>query len=99
MVRHIIIWTLKRSLTEEEKTWALLKAKRGLEGLKGKIDGLESIKVQIDNLDSSTADMLLDCTLRDEEALYAYQHDPMHLEVAKFIREITCDRRCIDYII
>ena len=99
MVRHVIIWTLKKNMTEEEKTWALLKAKRGLESLKGKIDGLESIKVQIDNLESSNADMLLDATLADEEALAAYQKNPDHMEVGKFIKEIICERRCIDYLI
>ena len=99
MVRHIISWTLKSDLSEQEKTNALIKAKRGLEGLKGRIDGLEEISVQIDNLESSNADMLLDSTLADEAALAAYQKNPDHLEVAKFIKEITCDRKCIDYLL
>lgn len=99
MVKHIIIWTLKEGLSEAEKTKALIKAKRGLEGLKGRVEGLEQIEVHIDNLESSNADMLLDSTLADEAALAAYQKHPDHLEVAKFIKEITCDRKCIDFLI
>ena len=99
MVRHVIIWTLKDGLSEQEKIGALIKAKKGLEGLKGRVEGLEEISVMIDNLESSNADMLLDSTLTDEAALAAYQKHPDHLEVAKFIKEITCDRKCIDYII
>ncbi len=97
MVRHIIIWSLREDLSEQEKTSALIKAKRGLEGLKGRIDGLESIKVHIENLESSNADMMLDSSFTDEAALKAYQTNPDHLEVAKFIRSVVSDRKCIDY--
>lgn len=98
MVRHIIIWTLKSDMSDEDKTRALLKAKRGLEGLKNHIEGLEKIKVYIDILDSSNGDMMLDSQFTDEAALKAYQTDPAHLEVAKFIKSITADRKCIDYL-
>lgn len=99
MVRHIIIWTLNEGMTDEEKTKALLKAKRGLEGLKNRIEGLESIKVHIDILDSSNGDMMLESAFTDEAALKAYQTHPDHLEVAKYIKNITSDRKCIDLLI
>lgn len=99
MVRHVIIWTLRDDLTEQEKTNALIKSKRGLERLRGRIDGLERIKVYIDNLDSSNADMMLDATFTDEAALAAYQKNPDHLEVAGFIRSVVTDRKCIDYVV
>ena len=99
MVRHVIIWTLRDDLTEQEKTNALIKSKRGLERLRGRIDGLERIKVQIDNLESSNADMMLDSSFTDEAALAAYQKNPEHLEVAEFIRSVVSDRKCIDYVV
>lgn len=99
MVRHIIIWTLNEGMTDEEKTKALLKAKRGLEGLKNRIEGLESIKVHIDILDSSNGDMMLESAFTDEAALKAYQTHPDHLEVAKYVKSITSDRKCIDLLI
>ena len=99
MVRHVIIWSLRDDLTAEQKADAKLKAKQGLEGLKGRIDGLESIEVHINNLDSSNGDMMLDSSFTDEAALKAYQTNPDHLEVAKFIRSVVSDRKCVDYTV
>ena len=99
MVRHVIIWTLNDDFTEQEKTNALIKSKRGLERLRGRIDGLERIRVYIDNLDSSNADMMLDATFTDEASLATYQKNPDHLAVAEFIRSVVKDRKCIDYIV
>ena len=99
MVRHVIIWSLRDDLTAEQKADAKLKAKQGLEGLKGRIDGLESIEVHINNLDSSNGDMMLDSSFTDEASLKAYQTNPDHLEVAKFIRSVVSDRKCVDYTV
>ena len=99
MVRHVIIWTLSDDLTDEQKADAKLRAKQGLEGLKGRIDGLESIEVHINGLESSNGDMMLDSSFTDEAALKAYQTNPDHLEVAKFIRTVVSDRKCLDYTV
>ncbi|MBQ2278352.1 MAG: Dabb family protein, partial [Clostridia bacterium] len=56
MVKHIILWKLKESLSEEEKAAARAEAKRRLENLNGKIDGMISLKVVTDRLPSSNAD-------------------------------------------
>ena len=99
MVRHVIIWTLSDDLTAEQKADAKLRAKQGFEGLKGRIDGLESIEVHINGLESSNGDMMLDSSFTDEAALKAYQTNPDHLEVAKFIRTVVSDRKCLDYTV
>ena len=70
MVKHIILWTLKDGLSEEEKATIKASIKEGLESLLGVVPGLVDIKVQIDGrLASSNADLMLDCTLESEEAL------------------------------
>ncbi|MBP3294188.1 MAG: Dabb family protein, partial [Clostridia bacterium] len=73
MVKHIILWKLKETLTEEEKTAARAEAKRRLENLNGKIDGMISLKVVTDRLPSSNADMMLDSEFETVEALAGYQ--------------------------
>ena len=40
MVKHIILWKLKESLSENEKAQAKKNAKAALEALQGKIPGL-----------------------------------------------------------
>ena len=99
MVKHIILWTLHPELTEEEKKTVKAGIKEGLEGLVGKVPGLIDVKVHIDGrLSTSTADLMLDCTLENEEALKAYAQHPEHLAVANTkVRPYTAQRACLDY--
>ncbi len=98
MVKHIILWKLKESLTENEKAEAKKNAKAALEGLQGKIPGLLSVSVVINGLASSNADMMLDTSFENEDALKAYQAHPEHVAVANgFVRPFTELRLCLDY--
>ena len=88
-----------QSLTEEEKSAVKKGIKEGLEGLVDKVPGLIDVNVQIDGrLASSTADLMLDCTLEDEEALKVYAQHPEHLAVANTkVRPYTVQRACLDF--
>ena len=99
MVKHIILWTLNPELTEEERNTVKSGIKEGLEGLVGKVPGLIDVKVQTNGrLASSTADLMLDCTLESEEALKVYARHPEHLAVANTkVRPYTVQRTCLDY--
>lgn len=101
MVKHIILWTLKDSLSEEEKIQIKKSIKEGLESLKGVVPGLTDIKVQIDGrLASSNADLMLDCTLESEKALKGYAVHPAHVAIANSrVRPFTAIRSCLDYTI
>lgn len=101
MVKHIILWTLKDTLSEEEKVSVKASIKEGLESLKGVVPGLIDIKVQIDGrLASSNADLMLDCTLESEEALKGYAVHPAHVAVANSrVRPFTAVRSCLDFTI
>ena len=98
MVKHLILWKLKDELTTEEKQKIKEEIKTGLEGLQGKIPGLAEIKVQIEGLESSNADLMLDSTFTDEEALKGYSVHPAHVEVADTkVRPDTQIRLCLDF--
>ena len=101
MVKHIILWTLNPELSEEEKQTVKVGIKEGLEGLVGKIPGLIDVKVQVDGrLGSSTADLMLDCTLENPEALKVYAQHPEHLAVANTkVRPFTVQRACLDFLL
>lgn len=101
MVKHIILWTLNPELTEEEKNTVKAGIKEGLESLVGKVPGLIDVKVQIaGRLATSTADLMLDCTLENEDALKIYAQHPEHLAVANTkVRPFTAQRACMDFII
>ena len=84
MVKHIILWQLKDELTDAQKAEVKADIKAGLEGLKGVVPGLEEIHVQIEGLASSNADLMLDSTLVDEEALKGYAVHPDPLPMKQF---------------
>ena len=97
MVKHVILWKLKESMSEEEKSAARAEAKRRLENLNGKIDGLVSLKVVAAPLPSSSADMMLDSEFVSTEALAGYQANPLHLEAAGYVRSVVEARLCLDF--
>ena len=98
MVKHVIVWTLKDSLSAEEKQKIKLKAKKNLEDLVGKIDGLIDLKIIIDLLPTSNGEMMLDSTFDSFDALKAYAIHPAHQAAAnEFVRPYTASRSCVDF--
>ena len=98
MVKHIIIWTLKETKTEQEKEQIKAGIKEGLEQLAGKIPGLLEIHVTTQGLKSSNTDLMLDSTFRDEASLNGYTVHPEHMEVAlNKVRPYVAVRACFDY--
>jgi len=98
MVKHIILWTLKDSLSEDEKAKVKAEAKCALEALAGNIDGLIDIKLVTDLLPSSNGEMMLDSSFESAEALARYQKHPLHVAAADtFVRPYTASRLCTDY--
>ena len=98
MVKHVIIWTLNDTLSDEEKVEVKKNIKEGLDGLKGVIPGMIDITVQIDGLSSSNADLMLDSSFEDEASLKGYAVNPAHVAVATGkVRPFTKIRSCFDY--
>ena len=97
MVKHIIIWSFREDLSQEERTEATKKIKTELEALQGLIEGLTEIKVNTVPLASSSGDLMLDSTFVDEAALKGYQVHPEHVKAAQFVRSVVGERKCFDY--
>ena len=97
MVKHIILWQLKE-MDEEEKQTVKKGIKAGLESLQGKIPGLLSIHVQTEGLPSSNADVMLDSSFENADALQGYATHPEHVKIADGnVRPYTQNRVCMDY--
>lgn len=99
-VKHIILWTLRPELSEEEKETVKQNIKEGLEGLVGTVPGLLKCQVNIHGrLSSSNCDVMLDSTLESPEALQAYAIHPAHVAVAETkVKPYTVQRVCLDYL-
>ncbi|MBQ8800031.1 MAG: Dabb family protein [Lachnospiraceae bacterium] len=99
MVKHVILWKLKEEVAGEMKERVLREMKENLEALVGKVPGLTELKIVITPLASSNADVMLDSTLENEEALKGYQSHPDHVAVANtYVRPYTEVRLCMDYL-
>lgn len=98
MVKHVILWTLKPELSDTEKETVKAGIKAGLEGLKGRIPGLVEIRVVTNGLSTSTADLMLDSTFENAQALQNYSKHPEHVAVADSrVRPFTAIRSCLDF--
>ena len=86
-------------MSDSEKESVKKGIKDGLEGLKGKIPGLIDIKVNTEGrLASSAADLMLDSTFENAEALKGYSKHPEHVAVADSkVRPYTASRSCLDF--
>ena len=98
MVKHVILWTLKEEYSDAQKEQIKAEIKAGLEGLKGQIPGLLDIKVVTNGLASSNADLMLDSSFENEDALKGYAVHPAHVAVADGkVRPHTASRVCLDF--
>lgn len=98
MVKHVILWTLKDSFSCEEKLTIKQGIKEGLENLKDKIPGLLEIRVFTEGLETSNAEVMLDSSFADFDALKNYAKHPAHIEVAdEKVRPFTASRSCFDF--
>ena len=91
-MKHIVMWKLKNK--EEDA----VKIKERLEGLKEKIDVIESIEVGINvEKSGSSYDVVLVSEFKSQKELDEYQNNPLHIDVAKFIKGAALDRIVVDY--
>lgn len=96
MVKHIVIWKLK----EENKAENASKIKEALEALNGQIPGLLHLEVGFDfSKQESSGDIVLYSEFDTQQSLDAYVIHPKHVAAGQTVRNATCDRRMIDYII
>lgn len=98
MVKHVILWQLKDGLTAVEAAEVKRNIKDGLEHLKGVIPGLIDIKVITEGLTGSSADLMLDSSFEDVNALRGYAVHPEHVAVAegRVVPNVSV-RLCMDY--
>lgn len=99
MVKHIVMWKLKDTFSEDEKQEIAHTFKQRLEALDDLIKGVIKIKVEVAPLLSSNVDIMLDSEFDCVDTLNAYQVHPAHQEVASYLKDKVVSRNCMDYII
>lgn len=98
MVKHIVFWKLKESVTGAARQEALRRIKEGFEALQGQIPGLQKIEIGFDfSQGPDSADIVLYSEFASRAALEGYQAHPLHSALVTIVREVRTERRVGDY--
>lgn len=92
MIKHIVCFKLKDGESAE-------KAAEILRSMKGKVPEIIEMEVGVDFLKSERSyDVILQVTLKDENALNSYQSDPYHCSVVKeYMHKVRAASVAVDY--
>ena len=90
MVKHMIIWKLKPEFDTPERKAEI---KSALEGLVGQIDGLLEMKILTEGFESSSGSLMMDSSFESNEALKAYQQNPLHKDIAVYLVRPSVENR------
>ena len=96
MVRHVILWRLRREHDEEDMQKKIALCEEGFARLPEVVPGLVSMKLYTRPLATSTCDLMLDSVFEDEASYIAYKSNPDHMAVASVIRPLVSERICMD---
>lgn len=99
MIRHIVMWKLDSSYTEEQKEQFIQEFSEKLLNLDGKIDELKSIAVFTNSPEAPDAnyEIMLDSTFSNMADLETYAAHPEHLKVIAYVKQYKLQRSCVDY--
>ena len=98
MIKHIVMWKLKKEAGVSEHAVQAKKLKADIEALAGQITEIRHIEVGINIAESDQAgDVVLYSEFDNLHDLSVYQDHPAHQEVVKYVRKVTAERRVVDY--
>ena len=97
MVKHIVLFKLKETLSQEEKWKVMNDFKAAIEALPAKIGFIRHIFV---GLNANPAEKWAICMGSEFDTLAdvgAYAVHPDHVAAAGLLKEVKADRACVDY--
>ena len=98
MVKHIILFKLKESLSTEEKQQVMNNFKAAIEALPATIPSIRKIFVGLNINPDEKWDICLESEFDTLDDVKAYAVHPAHVAAAGILKEVKQDRACTDYI-
>ncbi|MBC8584655.1 Dabb family protein [Youxingia wuxianensis] len=96
MIKHIVMYCLEDVAEGHTKDENAKKMKTMLELLPDSIEGIIKMEVGI-NMNPNGYDCVLYSEFESKQALEAYQQNPEHQQVRKFVHKVINDRVAVDY--
>jgi len=97
MVKHIVLFKLKETLSREEKLKVMNDFKAAIEALPAKIDFIRNIFVGLNVNPDEKWDICLDSEFDTLADVNAYVTHPDHVAAAGLLKDVKVDRACVDY--
>lgn len=97
MVKHIVLFKLKESLSTE-KRWEVMTAfKKAIEALPARIDFIKHIEVGLNANPAEQWDIALNSDFETMDEVRAYAAHPDHVAAASILGPYKDSRACVDY--
>ena len=97
MVKHIVLFKLKDSLSKEEKCDVMNRFKVAIEALPEKISVIRKVFVELNMNEAETWDICLESEFDTLDDVKLYAVHPDHVAAAGILKEAKGDRACVDY--
>ncbi|WP_455673246.1 Dabb family protein [Phocaeicola sp.] len=97
MVKHIVLFKLKESLSQEEKLDVMNRFKAAIEALPAKINVIRHIFVGLNINPDEQWDICLDSEFDTLEDVKFYATHPDHVAAAGILKDAKDGRACVDY--
>lgn len=97
MVKHIVLFKLKKSISEEEKLNVMNAFKSAIEALPAKISVIRKIEVGLNMNPGETWNIALYSEFDNLDDVKFYATHPEHVAAGKILAETKESRACVDY--
>lgn len=97
MVRHIVLFKLKNTLSKKEKLEVMQNFKAAIEALPAKISVIRHIEVGLNMNPDEAFDIALNSEFDTLDDVNFYAKHPEHVAAAALLKEVKDSRACVDY--
>ncbi len=97
MVKHIVMFKLKDSLSATEKMEVITRFKEAIEVLPAKIDVIRKVFVGWNINEAESWDICLESEFDTLDDVKLYAAHPDHVSAAGILKDAKQDRACVDY--
>ena len=97
MVKHIVMFKLKDTLSKEEKQVVMNDFKAAIEALTGQIDVIRKVFVGLNINEAEQWDICLESEFESLDDVKLYAAHPAPVAAAGILKDAKQDRACVDY--
>ena len=97
MVKHIVMFKLKDTLSKEEKLDVMNRFKAAIEALPAQIDVIRKVFVGFNINEAEQWDICLESEFDSLDDVKLYAAHPAHVAAAGILKDAKQDRACVDY--